>query len=160
MRVVKGDWNGAVSRNNCKKGRSRVGTWTGTLKNPTKCIWRWEPERRPNFFSPPAHLCAIAYITEISLHVTLYRQSLTKISLIVTLSNQHTHTHAYLIFYSTELCRNTATISMLSHVDFMEIKEIWLSPMTKPPIPTKRTTQKRHQKLRLHNDCGFYVMTR
>ena len=27
------------------------------------------------FFSPPAHLCAITYITEISLHVTLSYQS-------------------------------------------------------------------------------------
>ena len=38
-------------------------------------------------------------------------------------------------------------------------KEIWLSRMTKTPTPetnTKRnmTTQKRHKKLRLHNDCG------
>ena len=31
---------------------------TGTLKNPTKYLWRWEPDRRYNFFfSPPAHLC-------------------------------------------------------------------------------------------------------
>ena len=37
-------------------------------------------------------------------------------------------------------------------------EEIWLSPMTKAPTPTENTksnvtTQKRHQKLRLHNDC-------
>ena len=45
---------------------------TGTLKNPTKCLWRWEPDRRSNFFfSPPAHLCAVTYMTEISLIVTL-----------------------------------------------------------------------------------------
>ena len=32
----------------------------------------WEPDRRSNFFfSPPAHLCAITYMTEISLIVTL-----------------------------------------------------------------------------------------
>ena len=43
-----------------------------TLKNPTKCIWRWEPDRRSNFFfSPPAHLCVVTYMTEISLIVTL-----------------------------------------------------------------------------------------
>ena len=29
---------------------------TGTLKNPTKCLWRWEPDRWYNFFSPPAHI--------------------------------------------------------------------------------------------------------
>ena len=43
---------------------------TGMLKNPTKCLWRWEPDCRSNFFSPPAHLCAVTYITEISLHAT------------------------------------------------------------------------------------------
>ena len=48
---------------------------TGTLKNPTKCLWRWEPDRRSNFFfSPPAHLCAVTYMTEISLIVTLNNQ--------------------------------------------------------------------------------------
>ena len=32
---------------------------------PTKCLWRWEPDRRSNFFfSPPAHLCAVTYMTE------------------------------------------------------------------------------------------------
>ena len=42
------------------------------LKNPAKCLWRWEPDRRSNFFfSPPAHLCAVTYMTEISLSVTL-----------------------------------------------------------------------------------------
>ena len=46
----------------CRKGWSRIGTWTGTLKNPTKCLWRWEPDRTSNFFfSPPAHLCAVTY---------------------------------------------------------------------------------------------------
>ena len=45
---------------------------TGTLKNPAKCLWRWEPDRRSNFFfSPPAHLCAVTYMTEISLIVRL-----------------------------------------------------------------------------------------
>ena len=32
----------------------------------------WEPDRRLNFFfNPPAHLCAVTYMTEISLNVTL-----------------------------------------------------------------------------------------
>ena len=35
----------------------------------------WEPDRRYNFFfSPPAHLCAVTYMTEISLIVTLNNQ--------------------------------------------------------------------------------------
>ena len=54
-----------------------VGVKTGTLKNPTKCLWRWETDSRSNFFSPLVHLCAVTCITEILL--------------IVTLSNQHTH---------------------------------------------------------------------
>ena len=57
------------------KGWSRVGARTGTLKNPTKFLWRWEPDRRSNFFfSPPAHLCAVTYMTAISLIVTLNNQ--------------------------------------------------------------------------------------
>ena len=65
--------NGAVCRNHrIKRFGPRVGVRTGTLKNPTKCLWRWEPDRRSNFFfSPPAHLCAVTYMTEISLIVTL-----------------------------------------------------------------------------------------
>ena len=35
----------------------------------------WEPDRRSNFFFiPPAHLCAVTYMTEISLIVTLSNQ--------------------------------------------------------------------------------------
>ena len=30
----------------------------------------WEPDGRPNFFSPPAHLCAVSYMNEISSNVT------------------------------------------------------------------------------------------
>ena len=42
------------------------------FKNPSKCLWRLEPDNRSNFFfSPPVHLCAVTYVTEISLHVTL-----------------------------------------------------------------------------------------
>ena len=63
--------------------------WTGTLKNSTKCLWCWGPDCRSNFFSPSAHLCAITYITEISLIMTLSNQStliLTNYSIILTLS--------------------------------------------------------------------------
>ena len=41
--------------------------------NPAKCLWRWEPDRR-YFFSPPAHLCAVTCMTEISLIVPLNNQ--------------------------------------------------------------------------------------
>ena len=41
------------------KGWLRVGPWTGTLKNPKKCL-AWEPDCRSNFFfSPPAHLLPV-----------------------------------------------------------------------------------------------------
>ena len=54
------------------KGWSRVCARTGTLKNPAKCLW---PGRRSNFFfSPPAHRCAVTYMTEISLIMTLNNQ--------------------------------------------------------------------------------------
>ena len=36
--------------------------FTVILKNPAKCLWRWEPDRRNNFFGPPAHLCRHMYI--------------------------------------------------------------------------------------------------
>ena len=52
---------GGVSESPYKKGGSRVGAWTGKLENPTKCLWRWGPDRRSNFFSPPAHLCRPMY---------------------------------------------------------------------------------------------------
>ena len=45
----------ASSRGYKKGGR------TDTLKNPTKCLWRWEPDRRCNFFSPRTHLCRHIY---------------------------------------------------------------------------------------------------
>ena len=43
--------------------------------DPTKCLWRLEPDRRSNFFSPPEYLCGVTYITKISLHVPLSNQS-------------------------------------------------------------------------------------
>ena len=69
MRVVKGDGNGAVSQNNRKKAVPC--DWTGTLENPMKCLWRGELDRMSKFFSPPVHLFAVTYITEMSLHLTL-----------------------------------------------------------------------------------------
>ena len=83
--VVKGDLLGRRVGITVYKGWSRVGAWMGTLKNPTKCLWRSEPDRRSNyFFSPPAHLhvCAVTCVTEISL--------------IVTLNNQFTSNHLHL----------------------------------------------------------------
>ena len=61
-----------------RKRRLKLGGFSEKtlLKNPMKCLWRKEPDHRSNFFfSPPAHLFAVTYITEISLHVTLSNQS-------------------------------------------------------------------------------------
>ena len=52
----------------------RVCAWTGTFKNPTKCLWQ-KPDRRFYFFNPHAHLWAVTYITQISLDVTLSNRS-------------------------------------------------------------------------------------
>ena len=42
----------------------------GHLKEPYEMPMAWEPDRRSNFYSRPAHLCAVTCITEISLNVT------------------------------------------------------------------------------------------
>ena len=83
--------NGAVSRNNRKKGDPVSVLWTSTLKKPTQCLWHWEPDRRFNYFNPSAHVFAVTYITEISLHVTLCN-SLTHLQLLVSLCVCHTLT--------------------------------------------------------------------
>ena len=46
----------------------------GHVKEPQEMSMAWEPDRWFNFlFRPPAqlHVCAVTYITEISLNVTL-----------------------------------------------------------------------------------------
>ena len=62
-----------------------LGAWTGTLKNPTKCLWHWEPDRRSNFFfSLPAHLFAVTYQTPSSaewhsLHIIIFKDIYNKL---------------------------------------------------------------------------------
>ena len=54
--------NGAVCRNHRIKRVVPCRCRTGTLKNPAKCLWCWEPDRRYSFFFyPPAHLCRHIY---------------------------------------------------------------------------------------------------
>ena len=49
----------------------RVGCLDGHIKEPYEMYMAWKPDRRTTFFfSPPEHLCAVTYITEISLNVT------------------------------------------------------------------------------------------
>ena len=47
--VVKGDLMGWFLGITVLKGWPLVGAWTGTLKNTTKYLWRWEPDRMFNF---------------------------------------------------------------------------------------------------------------
>ena len=45
--------------------------FTVILKNPAKCLWRWEPDRRNNFFGPPAHLCRHMWLKYRCISVTV-----------------------------------------------------------------------------------------
>ena len=65
-RAVKGDSMGRFLGINVYKGQSHVCARMGTLKNPAKCLWCWEPDCRSNFVGPPADLCDVIYMTEIS----------------------------------------------------------------------------------------------
>ena len=62
------------------KGWSRDGAWAATLKEPYEMFMAWEPDRdrRSNFFSPPAHLCAVIYMykTEVSLNAHDVKQQI------------------------------------------------------------------------------------
>ena len=52
--------NEAVCRNHRIKRVVQIRCRTDTLKNPTKCLLRWQPDRRYTF-SPPALLCRHIY---------------------------------------------------------------------------------------------------
>ena len=62
---------GAVCRNHCIKRVVPCRCLDGHVKEPYEMTMAWEPDRSSNFFSPPAHLCVVTYMTEISLIVTL-----------------------------------------------------------------------------------------
>ena len=67
--------NGAVCRNHRIKRVVPCRCLDGHVKEPYEMSKAWEPDRRSNFFfSPPAHLCAVTYMTEIPLIVTLNNQ--------------------------------------------------------------------------------------
>ena len=92
--------NGAVSRNNRIKRLAPCRCLDGHVKEPYEMSMAWEPDRRSNFFfNPPAHLCAVTYITEISFHVTLNNQSH---SLTLTSKTRRTlvYQHSGLVFYT------------------------------------------------------------
>ena len=73
MRVVKGDWN--VSRNTVKS-LVPFRCLDGIVREPCEMSMTLEPEQRSNFFfNPPVHLCAVSYMTEVSLNVTLTNRS-------------------------------------------------------------------------------------
>ena len=47
----------------------------GHVKEPYEISMAGEPDRMSIFFSPPSHLCAVIYISEISLNLTLSNHS-------------------------------------------------------------------------------------
>ena len=65
--------NKAVCRNHRIKRVVPCRCLNGHVKEPCECLLCLEPDRRSNF-SPPTHLCAFTYMTEISLIVTLNNQ--------------------------------------------------------------------------------------
>ena len=83
--------NGAVCRNHRIKRLVPCQCYDWHVKEPYEMSMAWEPDRRSNsFFSPPAHLCAVTYMTEISLIVTLnnrfthYSCHLKEMNLVIT----------------------------------------------------------------------------
>ena len=63
---------GAVCRNHRIKRVVPCRYLDGHVKEPYEMSMAWEPDRRSIFFfSPPAHLCTVTYMTEISSIVTL-----------------------------------------------------------------------------------------
>ena len=68
-------YNGAVCRNHRIKRVVPCRCLDWHVKEPYEMSMAWEPDRWSNFFfSPLAHLCAVTYMTEISLIVTLNNQ--------------------------------------------------------------------------------------
>ena len=63
--------NGAVSRINRIKRWPRVGARAGTFTEPRNVYGVWSLTVGQSFVSPPAHLCVVTYMTEISLIVKL-----------------------------------------------------------------------------------------
>ena len=58
---------GAMCRNHRIKRVVLCRCLDGHVKEPYEISMAWEPDRRSNFFfSLPAHLCAVTYMTEIS----------------------------------------------------------------------------------------------
>ena len=79
-----------VSRNNCKRS-SRIGTWPGTLKNPTKCLWRGSPIICPTS-SVRLYMCRHMYnwnIVECGVEQPIHTPS--------NPPPPHTHTHTFIV---------------------------------------------------------------
>ena len=68
--IIKWPWTEKVKVRVTQKG-CHCRCLDGHVKEPYEMFGVWDPDRRSNFFSPPAHHCAVTYITEIPLHVTL-----------------------------------------------------------------------------------------
>ena len=113
---------------------------TGTLKNPTKCLWRWEPDRRSNFFfNPPAHLCAVTYMTEMSLIVTLNNQFT-----LPYLTNVKWHSDPWPTVTSLPIRLSTNFMTFIPSLTFTELwvvsmehlQRVWLASRERLPFRT------------------------
>ena len=90
-----------------KKNVKRLAPYScldGHVKECYEMYMAWEPDRRFNFFKPPAHISAVNCITEISL--------------IVTLNNQYLLTHSR--FGQLFPCI-WSNISLFMHVQFLAL---------------------------------------
>ena len=106
--------------------------WTGTLKNPMKCLWRWKPHcSSAFFFRPSAHLCAVTNRTEIFLNVTLSFQF-----------NQP-------INQSMKFCEQRHTVHILLRKLYNSLKLISLLNFLSPAFWKRGTLKLIHVSLRL-----------
>ena len=87
----------------------------GHVKEPYEMSMAYEPDRRSNFFfSPHAHLCAVIYIIETSLHVTLSNQS-------------HPFTHSkFSIFFGKRSVCKVASTDFIEHLSVLVLDMVGL----------------------------------
>ena len=95
----------------------------GHVKEPYEMSMTLEPDHRPDFhLSPPAQLCAITYMTEISLHVTLIKQQCSR-TLVQSILDFGTSNLGYLL----NVIERKGTKTRIEHVG-EPYNEVCLSP--------------------------------
>ena len=82
LRVVKGDWNGVVSRNNRKKG-GHVPCWDGYVKEPYGMSMAWEPSIKKCSYYKRKHSFCILCCGEAGCHRFLSIVIVAKLGVVV-----------------------------------------------------------------------------